>query len=661
MRRASIAALATEFFRAALLVGTILVPMPAGRAAATDPDVAAPANAAPDDDTASQRRAVRQGTFLIAERETGPWRWLARGDDCPASFALRVPETAPSALNWRGATLTADAGTRLTLKDDRTLVLNEGRIFLDATPGDVPRVVQAADVSIEVPAGAALEIALTGDATVRAITTRAGGEPSSIKAAAPSLTAAVDVAPGFAFSYGPRKESRTYLPLDNAQQEIERIAAWTAAAQPPLGLGQLVVNDPQSGQAERLNVARSHVNVVLAPPVVLVQLDQSFYNPYSDTREGTFVFNLPRGASVSRFAMYVNPTNLIEGELIARKRAATIYDRIVSGQRDPAILEQLGDNLFRMRVFPILANDVKRILLDFTLPIEALDGRCRFELPLLSDVEPIWDFRITGTVRGVARAEKVQCRTLPEMTFASLPDNSVRLEFARQNFRPSAPLDIEFPLGESREPTLRSYAAEALPQRGLRRDSSDPFDDGDAVNLWYDPWAGRRATYFLATLPSLDPQRPAEEPAPTAPADVLILADTSVGTHPQQAVRQAVRTLVRTLRPQDRFRLACADVALRPLDEDWLAPETAAAKEVLARFEQQVFLGASDLPEVLRTAAGLVEQVPPAPNHADDPGNEHPTVRRRFVVYVGDGVDFWNKGDDATVTWKGTELSCKTP
>jgi membrane-bound inhibitor of C-type lysozyme len=28
--------------------------------------------------------------------------------------------------------------------------------------------------------------------------------------------------------------------------------------------------------------------------------------------------------------------------------------------------------------------------------------------------------------------------------------------------------------------------------------------------------------------------------------------------------------------------------------------------------------------------------------------------------YVGDDIEFWNKGDDATVEWQGTKLECST-
>ncbi|MBX9788258.1 MAG: hypothetical protein K2Y37_05040 [Pirellulales bacterium] len=396
MRRLSIGASGTtvRFLVAALLAGALL-----GALTATDCALAADRAAVTDtdDDPAAEadqpRRAVLQGTLLVADQERGPWRLLSRGDELSAAGVLRVAETAPVALAWDGAKLTADAGARLAASGAGVLVVVEGRVYFDGAPTATPCALRAGDVAIEIPAGAAVELSLGDDNVVRAIATRApsAGQPP-IKATAPGLTEPAEIAPGFAFSNGLQKNSRTYLPLDDPKKETERIAAWTAT-EPAIGLGQLVVSDPETQRAERLNIARSHVNVVLAPPVALVQLDQSFYNPQPRTREGTFLFNLPRGASVSRFAMYVDASTLVEGELIDRRRAADVYDRIVRGQRDPAILEQLGDNLFRMRVFPILGQDVKRVLLDFTLPLAAADGRCRFELPLLTDLEPIWDFR----------------------------------------------------------------------------------------------------------------------------------------------------------------------------------------------------------------------------------------------------------------------------
>src|SRR6185503_12339906 len=64
-------------------------------------------------------------------------------------------------------------------------------------------------------------------------------------------------------------------------QQEQGVTAVQRSVQRPRsqGLGQLVVQDSQSGSPVRLNIARYHANVVLEPPVALVQIDQSFYNP----------------------------------------------------------------------------------------------------------------------------------------------------------------------------------------------------------------------------------------------------------------------------------------------------------------------------------------------------------------------------------------------
>jgi len=383
------------------------------------------------------------------------------------------------------------------------------------------------------------------------------------------------------------------------------------AAQPaaPPGLGQLLIPDAQSDSPVRLNVARYHVHVVLQPPVALVQIDQSFYNPFDQQQEGQFVFNLPPGASVSRFAMFVTPTELIEGELVERQRAAEIYRSIVTRRRDPAILEQLGDNLFKMRVFPIFARDEKRILLDFTLPLEPQAGQYQFRLPLLSDLMPIWDFRISGAIRAAQQLASVACASHPEMNFEPGPDGGVEFQWQQNNVRPETDLVLTFAERADRPAVLRSFVAEPLPPPASAQDDR-PQDD----------WSRRTARYFLAEIPPV--AGAAESPA-VPPADVLVLADTSSSIKDPDAVRRMVRQIVQSLRPKDRVRLLCVDVAPRPLHDGWLKPaETSSA---LDRLDHEFCLGKTDLDACLRA---VVQDF--------DGGAGR---RRRLAIYVGDGVD----------------------
>ena len=378
------------------------------------------------------------------------------------------------------------------------------------------------------------------------------------------------------------------------------------------GLGQLLIEDAQSGARDRLNIARYHVNVVLQPPVALVQIDQSFYNPFNRQEEGTFVFNLPQGASVSRFAMYVTPSTLVEGELIERERAADIYQSIVDKRRDPAILEQIGDNLFRMRVFPIFAKKTKRILLDYTIPLKPQHGEYRFQLPLLSDLEPIWDFGLSGVVRGPTRDGSLSSFSHPDLQFQRRDDGSFSFEMEKRLFQPETDFALTFQQHDDGEVRLRSQLAPPVPVPPAER-SANPD--------WSDPWSLRSATYFIA---SIEPEPQAKSAAPS-PADVLVLADTSAGMIGAPLVRDSLRTIVHNLGVADRFRLMAVDVAARPLHEGWIQPGSTESAAALTQFNQEFCLGGTDL------ATSVQEALESFPEQADG--------RRRVVIYVGDGED----------------------
>ena len=94
-----------------------------------------------------------------------------------------------------------------------------------------------------------------------------------------------------------------------------------------------------------------------------------------------------------------------------------------------------------MRVFPIFARDTKRILLDYTIPLVADQGRYRFELPLLSDLKPIWDFGITGIIHPPFLPNSITSMTHPGLKFLTEKDGSVTFSHqASQWLGPRSPL-----------------------------------------------------------------------------------------------------------------------------------------------------------------------------------------------------------------------------
>ncbi|MDB5335821.1 MAG: von Willebrand factor type protein [Planctomycetaceae bacterium] len=549
-----------------------------------------------------------RGTLAVQTVPDGDWRVISAGGILPDVGEARTTATGPSHLQSEHGTLSLGSLSQVQYDlTARQATLLMGRIFCDA-PVDKPWTIHIGKSRVDVSAGGVeISVDAKGNLTV---TVLKGQAQVAVPGLAPATIAERMVG---TFSGTPPKFE--VKPL--APPAEQRLTAWTKQLPPSQGVGQLVIKSSQTSKGTRLNIARYHAEVVLLPPVALVKLDQSFYNSSGRQEEGEFIFNLPPGAAVSRFAMFVTKDQLIEGEVIERRRADEVYTTIVRSQRDPAILEQIGDNLFKMRVFPIFPHDVKRILLDFTLPLDGRGDQYQMQLPLLSDLLPIWDFRLFGAIRGPTPLASVQCPTIAELKFASRGANEITFDFVKQNYQPVSNLVIGFqqPAPQTAT-TFRQLRVEPLNAEAPQELPVQLHPDG-SIRAGSGPWNSQPGTYFQADLPT-----PAI-PAKSSPADVLLLVDTSANGSLDQ-VRPALQTVLANLRADDRFRLVCVDVVARPLHEGWLSTHSSEALAAYQKFEQQVCLGATDMGLACRAVASQLAG--------------RGATRRPVVIYIGDGL-----------------------
>ncbi|MDB5384498.1 MAG: hypothetical protein JWM11_144, partial [Planctomycetaceae bacterium] len=489
----------------------------------------------------------RTAGHLAVREADRPWRVIPAGGILPDHSECRTSADGPCQMflgEEHGLFLGPLSHVKYDLVKRRVHVIS-GRLFCTAPEAQTWNIV-AGDAQIEVTA-AGVEVVRKSDREFQVSTLR-----GSARVLVPNAEP-VTLAEKSSRSWLDNKGAGESAPMSKTQ--VAGLAIWTKPTPPGQGPGQLVITDPQSKSQTRLAIARYHAELVLSPPVALVKLDQAFYNPSERQEEGEFVFNLPPGASVSRFAMYVTPTSLIEGEIIDRQRANSIYSEIVRKRRDPAILEKIGDNLFRMRVFPIFPRDIKRILLDYTLPLYGQSEQYHVQLPLLSDLEPIWDFRIHGTIQGPTPLNSVSSPTHPELKFVAKGDGLIGFDFARHSYLPTSDLMLAFQQSLPEQPaTFRRLVAPPLKLKITPQDhetSLSQFVTVDPQNKLVrgpDPWNDQAATYFLAELPTK------VDPAATAPADVLVLLETSSAMETLGRVRPALQSVISGLRQQDRLR-----------------------------------------------------------------------------------------------------------
>src|SRR5262249_39555981 len=109
---------------------------------------------------------------------------------------------------------------------------------------------------------------------------------------------------------------------------------------------------PEDRTLPPLAMVHHRVSITLEDQVAVTRVEQTFRNHTDRELEATYVFPVPKGASVNKFTMAVGGKD-VKGELLDAGEARRIYTEIVRRTQDPGLLEYLGNNLFRLRVFPI--------------------------------------------------------------------------------------------------------------------------------------------------------------------------------------------------------------------------------------------------------------------------------------------------------------------
>src|SRR5689334_19038330 len=143
-------------------------------------------------------------------------------------------------------------------------------------------------------------------------------------------------------------------------------------------IGILVPNRPE---IDPLMIRYHRVEVTVRERIAETRVEQTFRNHTSQRLEGTYVFPIPPGATVSGFAMWVNGQRQ-QGELLDATQARSVYEAIVARARDPGLVEYMGGNLFRARVFPIEPLGDVRIEISFTQTLEYEGSVVHYRYPL---------------------------------------------------------------------------------------------------------------------------------------------------------------------------------------------------------------------------------------------------------------------------------------
>jgi Ca-activated chloride channel family protein len=329
------------------------------------------------------------------------------------------------------------------------------------------------------------------------------------------------------------------------------LAILMAHSSSPSAYAQGIIIDPPIQPAPAplltpITIAQHKVDAVIDGPVANVRVTQVFRNDTGRTVEGVYIFPLPGDAAVSDFQMTVDG-QVLEGKLLNKDEARRIYEEIVRRQRDPALLEYIGRNLFQTSVFPIPAGASRKLELTYTQVVGQRDGLYEFVYPLRThqySSQPVESLSITVELRNQRGLRTIYS-----------PHYAVRIDRGGSGDENSAIVGYE--------------ASKVQPEQ----DFALLFGvDRNAIGLnvlSYKP-TGEDGYFVLLASPGLE-ARPDEVVA----RDLVLVLDVSGSMQGQKMAqaREAAHYVVDQLHPGDRFNLIAFSTGVR-LWQNELQPAT---------------------------------------------------------------------------------------
>lgn len=272
-------------------------------------------------------------------------------------------------------------------------------------------------------------------------------------------------------------------------------------------------------------LVRLKVQVEIRDQVAVTELDQVFRNPSNRRLEGTYLFPLPPDAAVKDMSLYIDGKP-VECEVVEAQKARQIYEGIVRSMRDPALLEYVGRDLVRLRIFPIEPLQERRVTFKYSQVMRRDFDLFVYSYPLIGRDQaqrPIGEFELKGMVATQLPITSIYSPT-HDIALDRRSDTQVKFAFNQKNQAPQR--DFKLYIG--------THKSELGADLIAYRDTDGP------------------GTFMLLLAPQMGGAE-----RKTMPKDVTFVFDTSgsmAGEKINQA-RNALKYCLNSLRERDRFRL----------------------------------------------------------------------------------------------------------
>jgi len=138
---------------------------------------------------------------------------------------------------------------------------------------------------------------------------------------------------------------------------------------------------PANSGIPALEIKQHHVDVVIEDGYAITTIDQTFFNPSTQSLEAIYSFPVPEKAAVGEFTYWIDG-KAVTGEVLKKEEAREVYEQEKAQGRETAITEKDEYRTFDSSVYPVQPLDDVRIRLVYIQPVHVDLGIGRYVYPL---------------------------------------------------------------------------------------------------------------------------------------------------------------------------------------------------------------------------------------------------------------------------------------
>jgi Ca-activated chloride channel family protein len=369
--------------------------------------------------------------------------------------------------------------------------------------------------------------------------------------------------------------------------------------------GVLIPRDKAQPDPAILSLEEMEITVQIDNGDARVFVRQIFANHTSGIQEGNYVFALPSHATVSDFAVW-DGTTRIPAVILERKRAEEIYNQLKQQSIDPGLL-QMGERgaeeakrsaIFSARIVPIPAYGTKRLEFEYHESISVENLQSYFAIPLRPDAyqaQAARHFRINFELRSAhALANfKASAKIFP-LTLEESTPHLVKGHFEGENTNLTEDFIATYDLDRAGSDTLQVITHRNPVSGQPSPTETAPLRSNNEPGFF-------AAEALLGTGQGTAGAAGKTPPAPELAKTLVILFDTSLSMQWEKLERsyQAVETLLRTLKPADKFNLILFNSQTQRFQPGAISADSGGIQSALNFVRASRLRGGTDLQKAL--------------------------------------------------------------